>query len=212
MMNNGRQITNFDRWTVHPLFSKTILTTMAVVFGSGIVGGAEKTQRTVIADKTLVAWVAPANLTQRGGSVLTIEKSGGTFDAIVFGEIAESKWMAGSDGFSRTQKRSGRLPGRDGRRPDAGANRHRLPGPSRSPSIATAPSTPTTRRPGSEQFGGDSLVLMGLRHLDARPDNRFFTGSIDDARIYGVALERRADRRAEAQPAVRAPAAGVVGF
>src|SRR5512136_2208253 len=55
-------------------------------------------------DKTLVAWVAPANLTQRGGSVLTIEKSGGVFDAIVFGEMAPAKWMAGSNGFARTQK------------------------------------------------------------------------------------------------------------
>ena len=35
-----------------------------------------------------------------------------------------------------------------------------------------------------------------------RPENRFFTGSIDDARIYDVALDARADRRAEAQPAV----------
>ncbi|HOH31321.1 MAG TPA: hypothetical protein PLC40_16705, partial [Candidatus Hydrogenedentes bacterium] len=52
----------------------------------------------LIQDKTLVAWVTPANLTQRGGSVLTIEKSGGVFDAIVFGEIAPGKWMAGSNG------------------------------------------------------------------------------------------------------------------
>ena len=29
---------------------------------------------------------------------------------------------------------------------------------------------------------------MGLRHIDAGAENRFFTGSIDDARIYGVAL------------------------
>ena len=33
--------------------------------------GAEKPP---IADKTLVAWVAPANLAQRGGSVLTLEE------------------------------------------------------------------------------------------------------------------------------------------
>jgi len=33
------------------------------------------------------------------GSVLTIEKTGGVFDAIVFGEITPAKWMPGSDGF-----------------------------------------------------------------------------------------------------------------
>ncbi len=54
------------------------------------------------ADKTLVSWVALANTTQQGGSALTIQR-GDQFDAIVFGEIAPGKWMAGSDFFSRTQ-------------------------------------------------------------------------------------------------------------
>src|SRR5260221_14307893 len=47
-------------------------------------------------DKTLVAWVAPANLTQQGGSVLTIEDDQAHFDGILFGEIAPAKWMPGS--------------------------------------------------------------------------------------------------------------------
>ena len=66
-------------------------------------GAAQSVEKLVISDKTLVAWVAPANLSQRGGSVLTLEKPGGTFDAMVFGEIAASRWMAGSNNFSRTQ-------------------------------------------------------------------------------------------------------------
>ena len=53
-------------------------------------------------DKTLVSWVCLANTTQQGGSALTIQ-SGAQFDAIVFGEKAAGKWMAGSDGFARTQ-------------------------------------------------------------------------------------------------------------
>src|SRR2546430_1609291 len=61
-------------------------------------------ETTVIADRTLVAWVSPANLTQRGGSVLTLERDGGVFDAIVFGEVAPGKWMAGSNSFARTEK------------------------------------------------------------------------------------------------------------
>src|SRR5262245_15074868 len=64
-------------------------------------------------DKTLVAWVSPANLTQRGGSVLTIEKAGGVFDAIVLGEIAPAKWMAGSDNFKRTQQKQDQFPAED---------------------------------------------------------------------------------------------------
>jgi hypothetical protein len=142
----------------------------------------------VIADKTLVAWVAPADLTQRGGSVLTIEKSQGVFDAIVFGELATSKWMAGSNTFARTNKEQENFAVetvdsktlvqiaivyrgkqitiyRNGRKyADYTAN-------------------------GAERFGSESIVLLGLRHVDATAQNRFFTGSIDDARIYGVALD-----------------------
>jgi len=54
-------------------------------------------------DKTLVVWVAPADLTHRGGSALTIQ-SGDQFDGIVFGELQPGKWMAGSDFYKRTEK------------------------------------------------------------------------------------------------------------
>ena len=53
-------------------------------------------------NKTLVAWVMPANLSQRGGSVVTIIDPAERFDAIVFGECHASRWMAGSDFFRRT--------------------------------------------------------------------------------------------------------------
>ena len=93
--------TRVPRWMVSPRLTAAISAILATMLGPLAAAGAEKT---VIADKTLVAWVAPADLTQRGGSVLTIEKSGGVFDAIVLGELAASKWMAGSNGFSRTLK------------------------------------------------------------------------------------------------------------
>jgi len=49
---------------------------------STVVLTADGAENTVIADKTLVVWAAPANLAQHGGSALTVEKSGGVFDAI----------------------------------------------------------------------------------------------------------------------------------
>jgi sucrose-6-phosphate hydrolase SacC (GH32 family) len=159
-----------------------------MLLAPGAAIGAEKTERTVIADKTLVAWVSPANLTQRGGSVLTIEKPGGVFDAIVFGEMAVSKWMAGSNGFARTQRDQA------GSQSET-ADRQTLV----QIAIVYKGHEITLYRnggkyaeyaaAGSERFGGDSLVLMGLRHIDANPEDRFFAGSIDDARIYGVALD-----------------------
>jgi sucrose-6-phosphate hydrolase SacC (GH32 family) len=141
----------------------------------------------VLADKTLITWVAPANLSQHGGSALTLEKPGDTFDAIVFGEISPAKWMAGSNGFSRTQK-------------EQASSMAETAGARELVQIAIVyrGNQVTIYRNGvkyaeytagsAERFGGDSLVLMGLRHIDANPDNRFFVGSIDDARIYGVAL------------------------
>ncbi len=65
----------------------------------------------LLKDKTLVAWGIPANLTQRGGSVLTIDDRASHFDGIVFGEISEGKWMAGSDGFQRSQQDQSDWPG-----------------------------------------------------------------------------------------------------
>ena len=53
-------------------------------------------------DKTLVSWVCLANTTQQGGSALTIQR-GEQFDGIVFGEREAGRWMAGSEGFARTQ-------------------------------------------------------------------------------------------------------------
>jgi hypothetical protein len=58
-------------------------------------------------NKTLVAWVSPANLTQQGGSVLTIDDRQAGFDGIVFGEISPGKWMAGSEYWNRTQQSQG---------------------------------------------------------------------------------------------------------
>lgn len=51
----------------------------------------------------------PANLTQRGGSALTIQ-SGDQFDAIVFGERAPKRWMSGSNFFQRTPANQGGCP------------------------------------------------------------------------------------------------------
>ena len=61
-------------------------------------------------DKTLVVWAAPANLTQRGGSALTIDDGREIFDAVVFGEIAPAKWMAGSDFYRRTLRDQAVIP------------------------------------------------------------------------------------------------------
>jgi beta-fructofuranosidase len=139
-------------------------------------------------DKTLVVWVSPADLTQRGGSALTIEKSGGVFDAVVLGEIAPAKWMPGSDFYRRTKQQQKDFPAETADSKTlvqiAIAYKDRQITVYRNGSVYVSYTAE-----GAERFAVDSKVLMGLRHTDAMTQNRFFTGSIDDARIYDVALE-----------------------
>lgn len=140
-----------------------------------------------LTNKTLVAWVTLAGLEQRGGSVLTLEKPGGVFDAVVFGEIAPGTWMAGSDQLRRTLRDQEKLP----KETAAPAELVRLAIVYEGPRVtvfrnATRLSTHEIAEP--ERFGADCLVLIGLRHREAAPDHRYFVGSVEDARIYGRAL------------------------
>jgi len=138
-------------------------------------------------DKTLVVWVAPANLTQRGGSALTIEKPGGAFDAIVFVELSTGKWMPGSDAFNRTKREQESFPAETAN--DRTFVQMAIVYQGTQITMyrnGTQIASYTTG--GAESFPSESQVLMGLRHTTAAPQNRFSTGAIDDARIYNIAL------------------------
>jgi sucrose-6-phosphate hydrolase SacC (GH32 family) len=133
-----------------------------------------------IVDKTLVAWVAPANLAQHGGSILTIDDRQSHFDGIVFAERAPARWMAGSDLYQRTEKRQDTWPAETA-------------GPETLVQIAVVYhgrevavyrngqlySRHSINAP--QAFGPESVVLIGPRHVGNRD---FFAGAIDDVRIY----------------------------
>jgi sucrose-6-phosphate hydrolase SacC (GH32 family) len=150
-------------------------------------------------DKTLVAWAAPANLTQRGGSILTIDDQASHFDGIVFGELAPGKWMAGSDFFRRTQRDQSTWPAETA-------------GPTTLVQMAIVyrGTEVTIYRDGQvytryaipepQVFGRDSAVVFGLRHLEAG-DGACFAGVIADARVYAAALT--AEQLAALRPGVR---------
>jgi len=143
----------------------------------------------VIADKTLIAWVAPANLTQRGGSVLTLIDEAERFDAIVFGEISPGKWMAGSDFFNRTQRDQADYPSETAD-----------PGTLVQMAVVYRGNQVAIYRNGNEyasygidrpqQFGGQNevTVLIGLRYIGGMGEIGYFAGDIEDARIYDLAL------------------------
>ena len=144
-----------------------------------------------IRDKTLVAWVYPADRNQRGGSALTLIDDAERFDAIVFGEKVRGKWMAGSDYFRRTQgDQSACLP------ETADANTMVQM------AIVYRGNRITIYR-GAKQyacyaidrpqfFGRGTSVLIGLRYLGSMGAIGPFAGAVEEARIYDVALDAEA--------------------
>jgi hypothetical protein len=149
-------------------------------------------------DKTLVAWVSLSDTNQQGGSALTLME-GEDFDAIVFGERQPGRWMAGSDFFRRTQ----------------GAEEQKANPPETASTntlvqvaIAYAGNRISVYRNGqpyaryaaaqARQFGSNTTVLLGLRYLGEMGEIGFFTGAIEEARIYDTALS--ADQIAALHP------------
>lgn len=142
----------------------------------------------VSGDKTLVAWVVPANLEQRGGSVLTLDDRHSHFDGIVFGELEPARWMAGSDFYHRTSRDQETVARET-------ADSHTAI----QIAIVYQGKDVTVYRNGApyahhtiaapQAFGPGSAVVIGPRHLESQ-DGAGFAGAIDDARIYGTALSR----------------------
>jgi beta-fructofuranosidase len=137
-----------------------------------------------LTEKTLVVWVSPENLSQRGGSVLTIDDNAFHFDGIVFGELEPARWMAGSDLFRRTQRDQTKFP----QESIFGVKLVQI-------AIVYSDKTITTFRNGDvysrhnidgpQSFPDGSVVVIGPRHIGSQD---FFAGQIDDARIYNTAL------------------------
>ena len=136
-------------------------------------------------DKTLVVWAAPANLTQRGGSVLTINDGRGPFDGIVFGELTPAKWMAGSENFTRTERKQ-----------SAWAAETAAADMPVQIAIVYRGDEVTAYRNGQEYSRHtiaeprlfdleNSIIVIGPRHLG---NSDFFAGAVEDARIYDRAL------------------------
>ena len=143
-----------------------------------------------LAEKTLEVWTLPAHLDQRGGSVLTVESlNGGSFDAIVFGELEPRAWMPGSDGFLRT-------------RPQLELGAKEESSLLKPVHLAIAYSADGTiamyrngvpygksYRPGSNGLArresGAWRVMLGLRHHGS---TGYYSGTVLEARVYDRAL------------------------
>jgi hypothetical protein len=139
-------------------------------------------------EKTLEAWVKLASLDQRGGGVLSVQTlDGNVFDSIVFGEREPRRWMAGSDGFRRTQSSNGTEEKAVTQRPvhiaivyqaDGTISVYRDGTPYGSPYKSSGPTVFEAEK---------AQVIFGLRHGPAG-GNKHLTGTIVEARLYDRAL------------------------
>ncbi len=179
------------------LITITSFTLAAVLMACG---AGTQPQSDIIHDKTLVVWAAPADLNQRAGSALTIEDRSDHFDGIIFGELAPAKWMAGSNGFSRTLKDQSGVPAETA-----------APGEFVQIAIVYHGTQATIYRNGTaisdyqmasppRDFKSNGFILFGKRHRHAT-DSAHFAGKIRDARIYDVPLT--AQQIAALQPGTR---------
>ena len=139
-------------------------------------------------EKTLEVWLTLPTLEQQGGGAISVESSSGAvFDAIVYGERDIGQWMAGSNGYARTQSFDG---------PPESAP---LIEPVQMVVVYSGDRRVTAYRNGS-QYGkpyqaaalalfepGKSHVLFGLRHSPPG-GNRFLAAAIDRAALYNRAL------------------------
>jgi len=153
-------------------------------------------------DKTLVAWVFPRTLKQRGGGVLSLEYPRGTFDALVFGEVKDARWMAGSNGLARTQQDQEDYLAETVSYHDLAWRRKSLDVDEMiQMAVVYEGKQVTIYRDGEiyaqynmtsapVTFTRDTLILLGRRHVDA-DDMCLFYGTIDDARIYAHALDAK---------------------
>lgn len=138
--------------------------------------------------KTLEAWVQLDTLDQSGGGVMTIQtRDGVTFDAIVFAEANPRQWMAGSNGFVRTQPFNGPQDQDAATRPVHVAITYHDDG--RITGYRDGqPYGKAYQSNGPQEFkAGETVIGFGIRHLPAG-GNRMLAGRILRAQLYDRAL------------------------
>lgn len=137
--------------------------------------------------KTFEAWVLTSNLEQRGGGIVSLESSDGSiFDALVFGEQEPRKWMAGSDGFSRTVSFQGPVEDQADQRPVHIAIVYEKDGIVTCYRDGLPYGIPIKTNPVKYPLN-DVHIAIGVRHLPSG-GNKHFEGRILRAAVYDRSL------------------------
>ena len=186
--SHSKAMTNVARASLRLAPVLIALGACAAAFGAPPRKTSQTPKIQTITDKTLVAWVYPANTRQRGGSLLTLIDSAERFDAIVLGERAVGKWMAGSNHFRRTptDQSASPLETADAKTLVQMAIVYK----GRRISIyRNGKPYADYQIDGPQTFGRDTSVLIGLRYIGSMGEVGPFAGVIEEARIYDVPLD-----------------------
>jgi len=156
-----------------------------VVYGNDYVITAPLNRK--IEEKTLEAWVQLDDLDQRGGGAISIQTPNGVvFDSIVYGEREVKRWMAGSNGFVRTDSFHGTEETTAKDRPVHVAIVYTKDGMITGYRDGKLYGKPY-KSVGLQSFDKTAVVTFGLRHLPAG-NNRHLKGNILQAQLYDFAL------------------------
>ena len=139
-------------------------------------------------EKTLEAWVQVDTLDQGGGGAITVESTtGGVFDSIVYAERQKRRWMAGSNGFVRTESFNGSEEVEAAKAVVHFAIVYQADGTI----IGYRNGQPygtSIRKAGLQTYDANKTrLLFGLRHSPGG-GNRFLTARIHKASLYDKAL------------------------
>jgi len=165
---------------------KTILSFLLLSVAGPLARAAEKPA--VIADKTFVAWVSPANLQQQGSGVVSI-MSGKEFDAIVLGELQPGRWMPGSDFFRRTKRDQAGWPAETAK-PNQQVQIAIVYSGNHITVYRNGQSYADYDAGGRQTFHRNGDVLLGARYrAGAGTETGFFAGDIHEVRLYDRVLK-----------------------
>jgi hypothetical protein len=143
---------------------------------------------TDITAKTLEAWVKLDGLTQRGGGVISLQTPDGVeFDAIVFGENEPARWMAGSNGFTRTKPFTGGNETEADKQPIHIAITYATDGTITGYRNGKPYGKPYQSRGPVVFKAGSAVIAIGCRHEPAG-GNKMLVGVVSAARLYDRAL------------------------
>lgn len=144
-----------------------------------------------ITERTLHARLTLDPLSQKGGGAMTIQdRSGVTFDGIVYGEKKNGHWLSGSNNHKRTRNFNGQQEKEAAKTAVTITITYAADGTVRAFRNGQPYGAPYDAGAIHSYESGQSHLVFGLRHGTAVGGNRMLTGRLFEARLFDRALSK----------------------